>query len=114
MSEILFAAEIAARGLHRCMPQQELNLLDLATTAVTQFCTCSSQVVRCNMFQACPFGASLNDIPHNVLGDASPPHFSCLGHGSKDPSLCNLSCLRPLINSRFHPSRNGHSADVAA
>jgi hypothetical protein len=27
MPEILFAAEIALRGLHGCMPQQELNLL---------------------------------------------------------------------------------------
>ena len=27
MPEILFATEIAFRGLHRCMPQQELNLL---------------------------------------------------------------------------------------
>jgi len=27
MPEILLAAEIAFRGLHRCMPQQELNLL---------------------------------------------------------------------------------------
>src|ERR1019366_5708781 len=31
MSQILFAAEIAFRRLHRCMPQQELNLLQLAT-----------------------------------------------------------------------------------
>ena len=36
MSEILFAAEIAFCGLHRCMPQQELNLLQLATTVMTQ------------------------------------------------------------------------------
>jgi len=27
MSEILFAAQIAFRGLHGCMPEQELNLL---------------------------------------------------------------------------------------
>jgi hypothetical protein len=27
MPEILLAAEIAFRGLHRCMPEQELNLL---------------------------------------------------------------------------------------
>src|SRR5215469_10667552 len=68
MSEILFAAEIAFCRLNRSMSQQELNLLDLATTAVTQLRTRSSQVVRCNVFQACPLAASLNDIPHNVLG----------------------------------------------
>src|SRR3984893_11240415 len=36
MSEILFAAEIAFRRLDRGMPQQELNLLQLATAAVAQ------------------------------------------------------------------------------
>ena len=36
MSEILFAAEIAFRWLDGCMPQQELNLLQLATAAVAQ------------------------------------------------------------------------------
>ena len=34
MSEVLFAAEIAFRRLYRCMPQQELNLLQLATVRV--------------------------------------------------------------------------------
>ncbi len=36
MSEILFAAEIAFRGLDGYMPQQELNLLQLATARVAQ------------------------------------------------------------------------------
>ena len=37
MSQILFAAEIAFRGLDRCMPQQKLNLLQFTTAVVTQF-----------------------------------------------------------------------------
>ena len=35
MPEILFAAEIAFRGLDRCMSQQKLNLLQFTTTVVT-------------------------------------------------------------------------------
>ena len=34
MPEILFAAEIAFRGLHRCMSEQELNLLQLTAAIV--------------------------------------------------------------------------------
>jgi hypothetical protein len=34
MSEILFATEIAFRRLDGCMPQQELNLLQLAAAGV--------------------------------------------------------------------------------
>ena len=39
MSEILFATEIAFRCLDGCMPQQELNLLQLATVTVAQLRT---------------------------------------------------------------------------
>jgi integrase len=46
MPEILFAAEIAFRGLHGCMPEQKLNLLELATAAVAQLRAGSPQVVR--------------------------------------------------------------------
>ena len=52
MSEILLAAEIAFGCLHRCMAQQELNLLQLAAARVAQLRTGSPQVVRCNMLQA--------------------------------------------------------------
>ena len=36
MAEILFATEVVLRGLDRRMPQQELNLLQFATTRVAQ------------------------------------------------------------------------------
>lgn len=49
MPEILFAAEIAFRGLDRCMPEQELNLLKLTTAVATQFRTGPPQVVRGNV-----------------------------------------------------------------
>ena len=34
MSKVLLAAEIAFRGLNGCMPQQELDLLKLATVGM--------------------------------------------------------------------------------
>jgi hypothetical protein len=39
VTEILFAAEIAFRRLNGCMPQQELNLLQLASACVAQLRT---------------------------------------------------------------------------
>ena len=114
MSEILFAAEIAFRRLDRCMPQQELNLLQLATAAVAQLRTGSPQVMRCNVLQACSLAAGLDYVPHDILRDAFPPHLSRSGKPSKDPSLCDLGCYYPLIECRFDPLWNGHRADVAA
>src|ERR1700746_2040585 len=69
MSEILFAAEITFRRLDGCMPQQELNLLKLSSTVMTQLCTRPSQIVRCNMLQARSLAAGLDYIPHNILRD---------------------------------------------
>jgi hypothetical protein len=39
MSEVLFAAKIAFRGLNRCVPEQELNLLKLTAAVVAQLRT---------------------------------------------------------------------------
>jgi hypothetical protein len=113
MSEILFAAEMAFRCLDGCMPQQELNLLQLATARVAQF-RAGPQVMRCNMFQARSLAAGFGYIPHDILRDAFSPHLSRSGHCSKDPSLRHLGCHYPLTECRLDPLWNGHRADVAA
>ncbi len=114
MSEILFAAEIAFRRLDGGMTQQELNLLKLATARVAQLRTGSPQVVRSDMLQARSLAAGLDYVPHNILRDAFPPYLSRPGDGSKDPSLLDPGCHRPLIERGFDPFWNGDGADVAA
>ena len=113
MPEILFAAEIAFRRLDGCMPQQELNLLQLTAAAVAQLRTGPPQVVRCNVLQARSLAAGLDYVPHDILRDAFPPHLSRPGDGSKDPSLRDPGGSCPLIERDFHPFWNGHGADVA-
>jgi len=39
MSQILFAAQITLRGLHGCVPEQKLNLLELPTAVMAQLRT---------------------------------------------------------------------------
>src|SRR5256885_2967566 len=77
MSEILFAAEIAFRCLDGCMPQQELNLLQLATAAVAQFRAGSPHVMRRNMLQARSLAVTLDYVPHDILrdGGSAKPHY---------------------------------------
>jgi hypothetical protein len=41
MPEILFAAEIAFRGLDRCVPEQKLNLLQFTPAIMAQLGTSS-------------------------------------------------------------------------
>ena len=113
VSEILFAAEIAFRRLHGCVPQQELNLLQLATARVAQLGTGSPQVMRGNVFQSRSLAAGLDYVPHNILRDALAPHLSRPGDGSKDLFLRDPGCPCPLIERRFYPFGDGHGADVA-
>ena len=113
MSEILFAAEIAFCRLHGYMPQQELNLLKLSAVRVAQLRTGSAQVMRCNMLQARSLAAGSDHVPHNVLRDAAAPRLSPPADRSKDLARRNPSGSCPLIESGFHPVRNGHGADVA-
>ena len=114
MSEILFAAQIAFRCLDGCMPQQELNLLQLATARVAQLRTGSPQVMRRNMLQARSLAATLDYVPDDILRNAFPPHLSRSGNCSNDSSFHDLGCYYPLIEGRFDPLWNGHRADVPA
>jgi hypothetical protein len=114
MPEILFATEITFRRLDRCMPEQELNLLQLAAAIVAQLGTGSPQVMRCNMLQACSLAATLDYVPHDILRDAFPPYLSPSSDGTKDPSLRDLGRSCPLIERRFYPYWNRNGADVAA
>ena len=66
------------------------------------------------MLQARSLTAGLDYVPHNILRDAFSPYFSRPGDRSKDPSLRDPGCYRPLIECRFDPFWNRHGADVAA
>ena len=114
MPEILLAAEITFRRLHRHMPQQELNLFQLATACVAQLGTCPPQVVRCDVLQTRPLAAGLDDVPDNVLRDASPPHLSRPGNGSEDFPLADSSYFHPAIQGGFDPFGNRNRPDVTA
>ena len=71
------------------------------------------QVVRRNVLQACSLAAGSDHVPDNVLREAAAPHLSPAGDRSKDFALTNPSGSCPLIESGFHPVRNGHCANVA-
>jgi hypothetical protein len=69
--------------------------------------------VRCNVLQACSLAAGSDHVPDNVLREAAAPYLSPAGDRSKDFALTNPSGSCPLIESGFHPVRNGHRANVA-
>src|ERR1700688_1674892 len=114
MSQILLATKIAFGGLHRGMPQQELNLLQLPTAAVAQLRTGSPQIVWSNVLQTRSLTAGPNYIPHHILRDASTPPLVRSGNGPEDSSLTYFGRHRPLIQRGFDPFRNGNGTNVTA
>src|SRR5260370_41125732 len=66
-SQVLFAAEIPLGRLYRCMPQQELNLLQLTTTVVAQLRAISSKVVWRDVLHAHSLATSPDQIPDYIL-----------------------------------------------
>ena len=67
MSQILFAAEIAFRGLDGCVPEQKLNLLELPTAVVAKLRAGPAQIVRRNVLQAGFLAAGSDHVPDDVL-----------------------------------------------
>ena len=113
MSEILFAAQVALCRLHGCMSEQELNLLQLSSTVMTQLGAGAPQIMGCNMFQARSLAAGSDHVPDNILRNATAPHLSQSRDSSKDFALADSSGSCPLVESAFNPVRNGHSPYVA-
>ena len=114
MPEILFAAQVVFCRLHGCMSEQELNLLQLSSTVMTQLSAGAPQIMGRNIFQACSLAAGSDHVPDNVLRDATAPYLSQSGDGSKDFALANSSGSYPLVESGLDPVRNGHGPNVAA
>src|ERR1035437_1647402 len=70
--------------------------------------------MRSDMLQARSLAADPDYVRHDILRNAFPPYLSRPGDGSKDPSLPDPGCGRPLIEGGFDPFWNGDGTDVAA
>src|SRR6266851_7238194 len=74
--QILLTSEVAFCGQNRGVAQKELNLLQLASINVTQFCTCPPQIVRRDVVKLHPQGTVPNHIPAHVFKDPVTPRGS--------------------------------------
>jgi hypothetical protein len=96
ISEVLLAAEIPLGRLYQCMPQQELNLLQLTTTVMTQLRACSaSREARCAPDPPCHNRSEPHTRPHS--GRYPSPNLPRPGDGTEYPSLPDTGRSGPLF-----------------
>ena len=95
------------------MAKQELDLLQLASRIVTQACTGSAKVVRCDFGQAELCGILLHDMPDDLFCYVIAPGRSGSANTPKQVPTRNSSRIHQSIYSLLHPVWNWNSPDVA-
>jgi hypothetical protein len=67
ISDLLLAAKVALGGLHRDVPEQELDLFKFAASNVTQPGACAPQVMRRYLFNSDVIRKVLDHVPDDFF-----------------------------------------------
>ena len=94
------------------MPQQELDLFQVAAGLPAELRAGTTQVVGAEVLDADLLRSFRDDRPDRPVAQALPD-FAALGDGPQQRTLLDRTGL-PGINSLLHPDRNRHRPDPAA
>jgi hypothetical protein len=94
----LFATQVLFSGLNRDMSQQELNLLKLASSAMTKPGTRATKIMRCKLHKARLGGVLLDGMPDDFFCDAFAPRFTSFTHAAKYSSTVDTGRTAPFID----------------
>jgi hypothetical protein len=92
------------------VPQQKLNLLQVATGPLAQFRAGPSQVMRRQLLNAGTPRVLKNDLPDGRCAERISPDRSILSHRTKDLFLSDTPCCGPQIETLLYPSRHRNQA----
>ena len=76
LAKSLFAAQVPLRRLHRYMPQQELNLFQLAAGSMAEPRARPAEVVRREFWHLQFLGVHFNHVPYHFFSHAIAPNRS--------------------------------------
>src|SRR6266853_3483907 len=113
-SNSLLAAKVAFGRLHRNVPQEKLNLLQLASRCVAEPSTGPSQIVRRQLRHSDASGGLLHNVPNRLYGHPISPCPSYFVDPAEQPSSINCSCGKPIVQFGSHPIGNRNCANVAS
>jgi hypothetical protein len=96
------------------MPQEELDLLQLASRSMAEPSTGPSQIVWGQLRHPDALGGFLYDVPNRLHRHAISPCPSNFTDPAEQSSSINSSCGEPIVEFGSHPIRNWNCSDVAS
>jgi hypothetical protein len=103
--KLLFASDVPLRGLHRSVPEEKLNLFQLASTTMAEARARSAKIVGCEIAYAGLPGAPLHRVPDYVGCHTSFLSYSPLQNPPEYLSLSHSRMPEPGIEKLFAPRR---------
>src|ERR1700686_1039611 len=96
------------------MPQEELDLLQLASRSMAEPSTGPSQIVWRQLRHADALGGFLHNVPNRLHRHAISPCLSNFVDPAEQFSSINSSCGEPIVEFVSHPIRNWNCLNVAS
>ena len=96
------------------MPQEELDLLQLASRSMTEPSTGPSQIVWRQLRHADALGGFLHNVPNRLHCHAISPCPSNFVDPAEQFSSINSGCGEPIVEFGSHPIRNWNCSNVAS
>src|SRR6266481_1246254 len=96
------------------MPQEELDLLQLASRSMAKPSTGPPQIVWRQLRHADALGGFLHNVPNRLHRHAISPCPSNFVEPTEQFSSINSSCGEPIVEFGSHPIRNRNCSNVAS
>jgi hypothetical protein len=110
----LGASEVTLGGLHQDVPEEKLNLLQVATSGTTKASTTPSEIVRRELGHAnlrCEF---LDAVPDELFPHSFTPYLASATHATEEASTVDSGSVHPVDQETTHPIGDGHRPNVAS
>src|SRR5271157_3614874 len=96
------------------MPQEELDLLQLASRSMAEPSTGTSQIVRRQLRHADALGRFLHNVPNRLYRHPISPCPSHFVDPAKQLSSINCGCGEPIVQFGSYPIWNRNRSNVAS
>ncbi len=110
-SNLLLGAQVALGRLDRGVPEQKLDLLEIASRIAAQLGTGAAEVVSAEVLEPDLPRAALDHRPDRLVANGRFAHLAGFRYRPQQGTFGNAGCLGPAIDTLFHPKGDGDGTD---